>query len=79
VRGSATLPNFFQKPYGNGWALVGDAGYHKDPILAQGIWVEWLAGAIDARLSGAQALGAALADYQRSRDEHLAPMYELTC
>jgi flavin-dependent dehydrogenase len=84
VRGSGTLPNFFRKPYGNGWALVGDAGYHKDPILAQGIsdafrCAEWLAGAIDAGLSGARALSAALADYQRSRDEHLAPMFELTC
>ena len=25
------VPNFFRKPYGPGWALVGDAGYTKDP------------------------------------------------
>ena len=31
------VPNFFRKPYGPGWALVGDAGYTKDPITAQGI------------------------------------------
>src|SRR3712207_9569636 len=31
------LPNFFRKPHGSGWALVGDAGYHKDPYGAQGI------------------------------------------
>ena len=31
------MPNFFRKPYGPGWALVGDAGYNKDPITAQGI------------------------------------------
>ena len=31
------VPNFFRKPYGPGWALVGDAGYNKDPITAQGI------------------------------------------
>ena len=36
-RGTADLPNFFRRPYGPGWALVGDAGYHKDPITAQGI------------------------------------------
>ena len=24
------LPFFFRKPYGPGWALVGDAGYHRD-------------------------------------------------
>ena len=33
----ATVPNFFRKPYGPGWALVGDAGYNKDFITAQGI------------------------------------------
>ena len=33
----AAVPNFFRKPYGPGWALVGDAGYNKDPITAQGI------------------------------------------
>src|SRR5690606_22147228 len=32
-----TTPNFFRKPFGPGWALVGDAGYIKDPITAQGI------------------------------------------
>src|SRR5207248_3072367 len=33
----AAVPNFFRKPFGLGWALVGDAGYNKDPITAQGI------------------------------------------
>jgi flavin-dependent dehydrogenase len=31
------VPNFFRKPYGPGWALVGDAGYTKDFITAQGM------------------------------------------
>ena len=31
------VPSWFRKPYGEGWALVGDAGYNKDPITAQGI------------------------------------------
>ncbi len=31
------VPGWFRKPYGDGWALVGDAGYNKDPITAQGI------------------------------------------
>ena len=34
---SETCAGFFRKPYGPGWALVGDAGYHKDPITAFGI------------------------------------------
>ena len=29
------LPNFFRRSHGPGWALVGDAGYNKDPITAQ--------------------------------------------
>ena len=34
--GSAELPGYFRKPFGPGWALVGDAGYHKNPITAHG-------------------------------------------
>jgi flavin-dependent dehydrogenase len=29
------VPNFLRKPYGPGWALVGDARYNKDFITAQ--------------------------------------------
>ena len=35
--GSGNLPGFFRQPYGPGWALVGDAGYHKHPITGFGI------------------------------------------
>ena len=35
--GSGDLPGFFRTPFGPGWALVGDAGYHKHPITAFGI------------------------------------------
>jgi Dehydrogenases (flavoproteins) len=82
--GTADLPNFFRKPYGSGWALVGDAGLHRDPITAQGIAdafrdAELLAAAIDAGLSGSQSLDAALADYERKRNEAATPIYELTC
>ena len=55
--GTADLPNFFRKPYGPGWALVGDAGLHRDPITAQGIAdafrdADLLAAAIDDGLGG---------------------------
>jgi flavin-dependent dehydrogenase len=84
VKGTGDLRNFFRPAYGNGWALVGDAGYHKDPIIAQGISdafrsAEWLADAVHAGFSGARPLTEALADYQRVRDEELTPMYELSC
>src|SRR5262249_17954492 len=35
--GTADVPNFYRKPFGAGWALVGDAGFHKDPMDALGI------------------------------------------
>jgi flavin-dependent dehydrogenase len=83
-RGTADLQNFFRKPYGPGWALVGDAGYHKDPITAQGIAdafrdAELLAEAIDAGLSGRRTLEDALAAYERHRNEAVLPLYEMTC
>ena len=80
----ATVPNFFRKPYGPGWALVGDAGYNKDPITAQGINdafhdAERCVKALDESFRGSRPFDEAMADYQRQRDEHVLPMYEFTC
>jgi flavin-dependent dehydrogenase len=80
--GSGDLPNFYRKPYGPGWALVGDAGYHKDPYLAQGITdafrdAELVAEAIDAGLSGRRGMASALGNYERQRNEETLPIYEL--
>ena len=80
----APTPNFFRKPYGPGWALVGDAGYIKDPITAQGINdafrdAERCAVALDEGFSGARSLDDAMGDYQRERDTTVLPMYEFTC
>jgi flavin-dependent dehydrogenase len=73
-RGTSRLPNFYRRPHGDGWALVGDAGYHKDPILALGIGdafrdAELLARAVDSGLSGRAPLAQALAEYERRRNE----------
>jgi len=80
----ATVPNFFRTPFGPGWALVGDAGYNKDFITAQGISdafrdAELLAGALHDCWSGGREYDAALAGYQTARDEHVLPLYEFTC
>jgi flavin-dependent dehydrogenase len=80
----ASLPNYFHKPYGPGWVLVGDAGYMKDSITAQGIHdafadAERCAVALDRTFAGAQSFDDAMADYQRERDARVGPMYELTC
>jgi flavin-dependent dehydrogenase len=82
--GTADLSNFFRKPYGPGWALVGDAGYHKDPITALGISdafrdAELLADALNEGFSGKQSFEDALAGYERKRNEIAMPMYEEAC
>lgn len=82
--GTADVSNFFRKPYGLGWALVGDAGYHKDPVTAQGITdafqhADLLADAIDCGFSGRQPLQEALADYERRRNEDVIHRYQFTC
>ena len=80
----AAVPNFFRKASGPGWALVGDARYCKDPITAQGIRdsfddAEACAGALDQVFGQGRAFDDAMAEYQRVREEHTLPMYELTC
>ena len=80
----AMVPNFFRKPYGPGWALVGDAGYNKDFITAQGILdafrdAERCAGALDRALTGTRPFDDVMADYQRDRDAHVLPMFNFTC
>ena len=82
--GTADLPTFFRQPCGPGWALVGDAGYHKDPITGYGITdslrdAELLAGAVADGLSGRVALEDALAGYQQRRDAIALPIYEVIC
>jgi 2-polyprenyl-6-methoxyphenol hydroxylase-like FAD-dependent oxidoreductase len=77
------VPGYFRRPYGPGWALVGDAGYNKDFITAQGISdafrdAEICVTALDEWLSGARPFDAAMADYQATRDAHVLPMYEFT-
>jgi flavin-dependent dehydrogenase len=79
----AVTPNFFLKPFGPGWALVGDAGYLKDPITGQGILdafrdAERCVAAIDESLSGRRPFDVAMGDYQNDRDAAALPMYEFT-
>ena len=80
----AAVPNYFRKPYGPGWALVGDAGYNKDFITAQGILdafrdAELCATALDESFSGVQPFEDAMGEYQRTRDAQVGAMYEFTC
>ncbi|MBZ0271915.1 FAD-dependent monooxygenase [bacterium] len=78
------VSGFFRKPYGRGWALVGDAAYNKDYITAQGITdafesAELLANALDQTFTGERSYDEALGAYQNRRDNHVLPMFEFTC
>jgi flavin-dependent dehydrogenase len=78
-----SVPNFFRKPFGAGWALVGDAGYTKDPITAQGISdafhdAELCTSAVDDAFNGRQSFDDAMSIYHRTRDARVLPIYEFT-
>jgi 2-polyprenyl-6-methoxyphenol hydroxylase-like FAD-dependent oxidoreductase len=78
------VPNYFRKPYGRGWALVGDAGYNRDFITGQGIMdafhdAELCATALDHAFSGKRPFDDAMSEYQRARDARVKAMYEFTC
>jgi len=82
--GAGDLAGYFRKPYGPGWALVGDAGYHKHPITAFGITdafrdAELVATALDDTFAERRPYEHAMADYQRARDEEALPIYGFTC
>ena len=78
------VPNFFRKPYGPGWALVGDAGYNKDPITAQGITDAFRDAELCAdrprrrRSAATRSFDDAMAGYHATRDARVLPIYEFT-
>jgi 2-polyprenyl-6-methoxyphenol hydroxylase-like FAD-dependent oxidoreductase len=77
MRGFPGLPGCLRQSHGPGWALVGDAGYFKDPITAHGITdalrdAELLARAVE------HGSDHALAEYQSVRDELSQPLFDIT-
>ncbi|MEW2390647.1 NAD(P)/FAD-dependent oxidoreductase [Streptomyces venezuelae] len=80
---TGSVPNFLRRSDGPGWALVGDAGYTRDPITAAGITdalrsAELLSEAVDAGLTGRRPLPEALASYGRQRDALVSGHYRYT-
>ena len=78
--GTADLPNFFRKPFGPGWALVGDAGHHKDPYMALGITdalrdADLVAAAVHDGLTGRRPMQEALADFEQQRNQTSMPLF----
>jgi 2-polyprenyl-6-methoxyphenol hydroxylase-like FAD-dependent oxidoreductase len=77
------VPNWVRRPYGPGWALVGDAGLVMDPVTGMGISdalrdAEFLVDAIMTALESGLPSDALLAAYQSRRDGSVLPMYEFT-
>lgn len=83
VRGFPGMPGRLRRPWGPGWALVGDAGHFRDPTTAHGITdalrdAELLAGALDDVLRGVCEEAVALARYEQVRDELSIPLFDIT-
>ena len=75
-------PGFVRRSWGRGWALVGDAGYFKDPITAHGLTdalrdAELLTRAILDVFGGVDE-EVALAAYQATRDALSGDLFEVT-
>jgi flavin-dependent dehydrogenase len=77
LRGTAALPTFFRRSSGPGWALIGDAGHHKDPAIARGIAdafrdADLVAAAVIDGWDG--DLDSALVQYGQQRDRCAIPL-----
>jgi 2-polyprenyl-6-methoxyphenol hydroxylase-like FAD-dependent oxidoreductase len=77
MQGFGGQPGYFRKSHGPGFALVGDAGYFKDPITAHGISdalrdAELLARAVT------EGSEAALMRYQEARDALSSELFEIS-
>jgi 2-polyprenyl-6-methoxyphenol hydroxylase-like FAD-dependent oxidoreductase len=75
-------PGFVRRAWGPGWALVGDAGYWKDPLTAHGLTdalrdAELLSNAVMAVADGGHE-ASALAGYQTQRDGLSAELFAVT-
>ncbi len=68
------MKGFLRQGCGPGWALVGDAGYFKDPITAHGI-TDALR---DAELLANAAYAGSMSEYIGVRDDLSLPLFEVT-
>ena len=74
------LVNFARDMSGPGWALVGDAGYNKDPIPADGITdafrgADLLSAALDSALTGGDE-AVALKNYQQAFEKSIDKRFD---
>lgn len=72
-KGTHRLPNFYRDCAGPGWALVGDAAYHRDPLTGMGIGDAFLGAELLA-----EAFPDGLAGYQDALREKTGAVFEYT-
>jgi flavin-dependent dehydrogenase len=77
LRAFAGAPGVLRRPSGPGWALVGDAGYFRDPITAHGITDALRDAELLARAAH-EGTREAFADYEAIRDCLSLGMLEVT-
>ena len=77
LRGFPGAPGVLRRPVGPGWALVGDAGYFKDPITAHGISDALRDAELLAR-AATTGTPAAFAEYGATRDRLSRGLIEVT-
>ena len=83
MRLALRYPSFVRHPVGNGWALVGDAGYHRDAITGHGITdafrdAELVAAAVGKWLRAGQSEAVVLHTYAAQREALLRPIFDVT-
>lgn len=77
LRGFAGIPGFLRRSAGPGWALVGDAGYFKDPITAHGI-TDALRDAELLALAILEGREEALRTYEATRNQLADSLLDIT-
>ena len=84
IYGAGSIPGYLRIPYGNGWALVGDAAMAMDPWSGQGIdqgstHAIFLAENLSEYLEGKRDWDTAMHNYHQQRNEYSRKAYNRTC
>jgi flavin-dependent dehydrogenase len=82
-KGTNKLPNYYRRAWGRGWALAGDAAYHRDPITGMGIGdaflgAQLLAEALCSAVQSSTPIEAALAGYQEELHRRTRAVFDYT-